>query len=104
MSIASTSITHCTSSGGFALAVVLAGCKKKEDGAGGSAGSGSAPLATGASATIVSRASAAIRANPRFPADATFVHVVLHEPDKAAIVDGTAARDQRDSRGSRDAI
>ncbi len=40
----------------------------------------------------ISRASAAVRADARFPADATFVHIVLHEPDKAAIVDGTAAR------------
>ena len=40
----------------------------------------------------ISRASAAVRAHPRFPADATFVHVVLHEPDKAELVAGTAVR------------
>ena len=40
----------------------------------------------------ISRASAAVRADARFPADAVFVHVVLHEPDKAHLIDGTAAR------------
>ena len=40
----------------------------------------------------IRRASAAVRADTRFPTDATFVHVVLHEPDKAQLIDGTAAR------------
>ena len=40
----------------------------------------------------ISRASAAVRTDPRFPADATFVHIVLHEPDKADLVQGTAVR------------
>ena len=40
----------------------------------------------------ISRASAAVRTDARFPADATFVHIVLHEPDKADLVQGTAVR------------
>ena len=40
----------------------------------------------------ISRASTAVRTDARFPADATFVHVVLHEPDKATLADGTAVR------------
>ena len=40
----------------------------------------------------ISRASAAVRTDARFPADATFVHIVLHEPDKSALVMGTADR------------
>jgi primary-amine oxidase len=40
----------------------------------------------------ITRASAAVRADPRFPEDATFVHVALCEPDKAALAAGTAVR------------
>ena len=43
------------------------------------------PLAMLAGAEIT-RASEAVRTDPRFPAAATFVHVVLHEPDKAELV------------------
>ena len=49
------------------------------------------PLAMLAGAEIT-RASAAVRTDPRFPAAATFVHVVLHEPDKAELVSGTSVR------------
>ena len=34
----------------------------------------------------VSRAVAVIAADPRFEVDAAFVHVRLHEPDKAAVL------------------
>ena len=40
----------------------------------------------------VERAGAIVRADPRFPDGAKFVHVVVHEPDKADLAAGTAAR------------
>ncbi len=40
----------------------------------------------------ITRASAAVRADRRFPTDATFVHVVLHEANKAELVAATAVR------------
>ena len=40
----------------------------------------------------VERAGAIVRADPRFPAGAKFVHVVVREPDKADLVAGTAGR------------
>jgi primary-amine oxidase len=40
----------------------------------------------------ISRASAVVRADARFPEGATFVHVVLHEPHKTALADGASDR------------
>src|SRR6478609_7560544 len=40
----------------------------------------------------VERAGAIVRADPRFPDGAKFVHVVVHEPDKADLAAGTAGR------------
>src|SRR3954451_20279761 len=43
----------------------------------------------------ISRASGIVRTDPRFTDGATFVHVVLHEPDKAALAAGSADRHVR---------
>jgi primary-amine oxidase len=40
----------------------------------------------------ITRAGAVVRADARFPEGATFVHIVLHEPDKADLAGGTAER------------